>query len=47
MTGIGLTSAQAEERRQQGLSNAVTAKVSLTYPQIILRHTVTFFNLVS
>ena len=42
----GLTSAQAEQRRANGLSNAVTAKVELTYWQIILRHTVTFFNFV-
>ena len=46
MTDLGLSNAEARQRAQNGLSNAVTAKASLTYPQIVLGHTFTFFNLV-
>ena len=42
----GLNNAQVQQRLKDGLSNVVTAKAGLTEGQIILRHTVTFFNLV-
>ena len=42
----GLTHAQVLERTRDGQVNTLTAKASLTEGQIILRHTVTFFNLV-
>lgn len=40
----GLTKEQVQSRLQAGLTNAVTAKAGLSGWQIILRHTVTFFN---
>ncbi len=42
----GLTHEQVRLRLQEGRSNTVTAKAGLTGWQILLRHTVTFFNLV-
>ena len=42
----GLTVTQVQQRLKDGRSNAVTAKAGLTEGQIVLRHTITFFNLV-
>ena len=42
----GLTDAQVQQRLKDGLSNTVTAKAGLSSFQIILRHTLTFFNFV-
>lgn len=42
----GLTTQQARERAEQGLGNRVSIRPSLTEGQIILRHTLTFFNFI-
>ncbi len=42
----GLTSQQARQRAEQGLSNRITAKQGLSEKEIVLRHCFTFFNLV-
>ena len=42
----GLTQEQVEERRLRGQQNIVTAKSALTEKEIILRHLITYFNLV-
>ena len=42
----GLTNEQVRQRLKDGLSNAVTAKPGLTEAQIILRHSITFFNFI-
>ena len=42
----GLSERQVQERLQDGRANVVTAKAGKSYLQIILSHTVTFFNLV-
>ena len=43
-TPIGLTSAEVEERRAQGLGNQVENKTSRTYRQIIEDNLFTFIN---
>ena len=42
----GLTQEQVEERRLRGQQNIMTAKSALTEKEIILRHLITYFNLV-
>ncbi len=42
----GLTARQVEQRKQQGLTNLVTAKSGKSEKQIILEHCLTYFNLV-
>ncbi len=42
----GLTYEQVEQRRLRGQQNIVTAKSALTEKEIILRHLITYFNLV-
>ena len=46
MKETGLTNEQVQNRLRSGLSNAVTAQADLTYLQIVLRHSVTFFNFI-
>ena len=40
----GLTAAQVKQRQEQGLINETNNNVSKTKKQIILTHTLTYFN---
>ncbi|MBO5078191.1 MAG: HAD-IC family P-type ATPase [Oscillospiraceae bacterium] len=42
----GLTWEQVQQRQEQGLTNAVTAKTGRTEKEIVLQHCLTYFNLV-